>query len=152
LILGCFAGGSAISGFYYGARPRTTPVLDRFRRQALVLGLLPVVLLAAVNVPVLAVLVVLVGMGIAPTLITAFGLVESVVPSAALTEGMSWLVTGISVGYGVAATVVGRVADAHGARSTFLVAIGAGLLVCGFSLALHARLRLPAASEPVAVG
>jgi MFS family permease len=149
--LGCFAAGSAISGFYYGARTRTASVRDRFRQQAVLLGLLPALFLAAVNVPTLAVVAVVVGMGIAPTLITAFGLIESVIPNAVLTEGMSWLVTGLSVGYGIASSLVGRIADAHGARPAFSVGIGAGLLVAALAVALHARLRSGAASEPIAV-
>jgi MFS family permease len=147
--LGCFAGGSAVSGFIYGARVRTTPVLDRFRRQALILGAVPALFLASVNVPMLAVIAFVVGLGIAPTLITAFGLVENVIPNAALTEGMSWLITGLSLGYGIASSLVGRIADAHHGRTPFTVAIGAGVLVCVLAFALHVRLR--AASEPVAV-
>jgi MFS family permease len=123
-------------------------VLDRFRRQALILGAVPALFLATVNVPTLAVIAFVVGMGIAPTLITAFGLVESVIPNAALTEGMSWLITGLSLGYGIASSLVGRIADHHHGRTPFTVAIGAGVLVCVLALALHVRLR--AASEPVA--
>jgi MFS family permease len=149
--LGCFAGGSAISGFVYGARTHSAPVLDRFRRQALVLGVLPALFLAAVNIPSLAVVAVFVGMGIAPALITGFGLIESLIPNAALTEGMSWLVTGISIGYGIASSLVGRIADAHGARPAFSVGIGAGLLVCVLAVVLHARLRSAVESQPTAV-
>jgi hypothetical protein len=147
--LGCFAGGSAVSGFGYGARVRTAPVRDRFRRQALVLGVLPALFLAAVNVPTLGVIAALVGMGIAPTLITAFGLVENLVPNTALTEGMASLVTGISVGYGISSSIVGRIADAHSARTAFSVAIGAGVLVCVLSVILHSRLSATAEAEAV---
>jgi MFS family permease len=149
VVLGCFAGGSAVSGFLYGARVRTTPVLDRFRRQALILGAVPVLFLAAVDVPALAVIAFVVGLGIAPTLITAFGLVESVIPNAALTEGMSWLITGLSIGYGIASSLVGAIADAHHGRTPFTLAIGAGALVCVLAMALHVRLR--AVPQPVAL-
>jgi MFS family permease len=147
--LGCFAGGSAVSGFIYGARAHAAPVRDRFRRQALVLGVLPPLFLAAVNLPTLGLVAALVGMGIAPTLITAFGLVESLVPNAALTEGMASLVTGISVGFGIASSIVGRIADAHSARTAFSVAIGAGVLVCVLAALLHARLDTMAEAQPV---
>ena len=151
LALGCFAGGSAISGFFYGARPHRGTVADRFRRQALVLGALPALFLAAVNVGTLAVIALVVGAAIAPTLITGFGLVENLVPNAALTEGMSWLVTGLSLGYGIASSLVGRIADAHGARVAFSVGIGAGVGVCLIALVLHARLASAPASEPISV-
>jgi MFS family permease len=142
-VLACFAFGSAVSGFFYGARLRPAPVLARFRQQALIFAVLPLLFLAAVEVPVLAVLSFVVGLATAPTLINAFGLIESVVPNSALTEGMSWLTTGLSVGYGVAAAAVGRIADAHGARWAFSVTIVAGLAVGVIALVLTARLRTP---------
>jgi MFS family permease len=85
-------------------------------------------------------------------LITAFGLIEQIVPMAALTEGMSWLMTGLSIGYGLAAAAVGRLADLHGARFSFTVTIVSGLLVTGSAVLLHARLAGSTESEPLAVG
>ncbi|MEP7019668.1 MAG: MFS transporter [Pseudonocardiales bacterium] len=149
--LACFAVGSGVSGFVYGSRTRAGGMLHRFRRQSLMFAVLPVLFLAAVNIPVLAVLAFVVGLGIAPTLITSFGLVEQIVPGKALTEGMAWLTTGLSVGYGAAAALVGRLADAHGARFAFTVTIGSGLLVGAFALALHAQLRDPAVESESAV-
>ncbi|MDT4936391.1 MAG: hypothetical protein QOG80_62 [Pseudonocardiales bacterium] len=141
LVLACFAGGSAISGFVYGARTRTRDVAERFRQQALVFSVLPLLFLAAVNIPVLAVLTFVVGMGTAPTLITLFGLIERVVPTAALTEGMSWPTTGLSIGYGLAASITGHIADAHGARPAFSIAIAGGLFVGVLGLLVLARVR-----------
>jgi MFS family permease len=139
--LACFAFGSGVSGFVYGSRTRAGNVLYRFRRQSLTFAVLPLLFLAAVNIPVLAVLAFVVGLGIAPTLITSFGLVEQIVPGGALTEGMAWLTTGLSIGYGAAAALVGRLADAHGARFAFSVTIGSGLLLGVLAVALHAQLR-----------
>ena len=152
-VVAALAFGSAIGGFGYGSRHRPAPVLDRFRIQAVVFALLPLLFLAAWNVPVLAVCAVLVGLGIAPTLITAFGLIEQTVPAGALTEGLAWLSTGLSVGYGAGSALVGGIADAHGARSAFSVTIGAALLVGVAALVLHARLRPVAVeSQPAVVG
>lgn len=140
-VLAAFAGGSATSGFLYGARRWTSPLLDRFRLQAVVFGVLPPVFLLATNVGVLAICAFVVGFGIAPTLTTAFGLVERFVPSDALTEGLAWLVTGLSVGYGAGASLVGGISDAHGARAAFGVTIAAGLAMAAFAIVLHARMR-----------
>jgi MFS family permease len=139
--LGCFALGSATAGFVYGARHRTSDVVDRFRRQSIVFAVLPVAFLLAVNIPVVAVLAFFVGLCIAPLLITSFGLIERVVPAGALTEGMSWLTMGLSIGYGIASSVAGRIADAHGARPAFGTAVAAGLVVGALGLAVHARIR-----------
>ena len=117
--LACFAFGSGVAGFVYGSRTRAGNMLNRFRRQSLMFAVLPLLFLAAVNIPVLAVLAFVVGLGIAPTLITSFGLVEQIVPGGALTEGMAWLTTGLSIGYGAAAALVGGwpTPTARGSRS-----------------------------------
>jgi hypothetical protein len=151
IAIGCFAGGSAVSGFIYGARRHHSPVEDRFRRQAIVLGALPALFLAAVNVGTVALIAAVVGTAIAPTLISAFGLVEKVVPNPALNEGMSWLITGLSFGYGIASSIVGRIADVATTRWAFSVGIGAGLLVCALAFAAHARV-VALAAEPASVG
>jgi MFS family permease len=140
LVLACFAFGSGTSGFVYGARHWGASVLDRFRLQALIFGALPLLFLAATDVGVLAVCAFVVGLGIAPTLITAFGLIERIVPGGALTEGLSWLTTGLGVGYGIGSALVGGIADAHGARVAFLVSVGSGLLMAVFAVVLHRRL------------
>ena len=149
-VLASLALGSASAGFLYGARRWRADLLDRFRLQALIFGALPLLFLAAVNIGVLAVCAFVVGAGIAPTLTTAFGLIERIVPGASLTEGLAWLITGLSVGYGAGAALVGRIADAQGARTAFLVTIGAGLLMAALAVVQHRRLR-EFASEPVAV-
>lgn len=142
-VLASLAVGSGTAGFVYGARTRSAPAVQRYRRQALLLGALPVLLWVAPNVPVLAGCALLVGLGVAPALITASELVERTVDRSVLTEGLAWLVTGLNLGYGAGSAIVGQVADAHGARAGFLVAIAAGLLVAVSALALHARLADP---------
>ncbi|MEO9139135.1 MAG: MFS transporter [Jatrophihabitans sp.] len=140
-VLAAFAGGSAVSGFLYGARTWRMPLLDRFRLQAIVFGVLPPLFLAATNIGVLAACAFVVGMGIAPTLTTAFGLIGELVPALSLTEGLAWLVTGLSVGYGVGASLVGGIVDAHGPRPAFLVTVAAGLSMAALAQLLHSRLR-----------
>ena len=146
LVLAAFALGSGLSGLFYGVRRWRASMLDRFRVQALIFGALPGVLLLSTSIPLLAIFIFIVGLGIAPTLITAFGLISEIVPARSLTEGLAWLTTGLNVGYGVAAALAGRLADAHGARITFLVTVVAGLLMAGLALRLHALLRQPGAA------
>ena len=149
LVVACLAFGSGVAGFFYGARTWRSSVLRRFRVQALVFAVLPWLFLAAVNVPTLAVCAFVVGLGIAPLLITSFGLIAEIVPSTALTEGMAWLTTGLSIGYGVASAAVGRIADAHGARPAFSVTIASGVLVGILGLALYRRIAAPQDSAEV---
>jgi MFS family permease len=96
----------------------------------------------------------IVGLGIAPTLIGGFGLVDSIVPARSLTEGLTWIGTGLSVGYGFGAALVGSIADAHGAHRAFIVPVGCAVAAAGFALLLSARLNSSDAElrEPVPVG
>jgi MFS family permease len=150
-VVASFAGGSALAGMFYGARHWRTPLLRRFVVCALVFGLLPVLYLSATSVPMLAICTAVVGLGAAPTLIGGFGLVDSIVPSGSLTEGLTWIGTGLSVGYGFGAALVGAIADRHGARVAFWVPVGCALLVAVFALLLAGRLRTPARTA-VAIG
>jgi MFS family permease len=152
LPLALFAGGSALSGLVYGAKRWRAAVLTRFRLQASIFAVLPILYLAAVNIGALSVCAFVVGLGTAPTLITAFGLVEDLVPSQSLTEGLAWVITGINLGYGAGAAVVGGIADAHGARVAFTVTIAAGLLMGVCAVALYGRLRASTDTSQTAVG
>jgi MFS family permease len=74
-------------------------------------------------VPALAAAIFLSGVAISPTFITAFGLVERRVPPEVLTEGVTWVMTGIGIGMALGAFVAGWVVDTFGARSGFWVSI-----------------------------
>jgi MFS family permease len=137
VVLAAMAAGSGVSGLVYGAVEWRSDVLRRFRVQSVVFALLPFVLLAAPNIAVLAVVAFVLGLGIAPCLITAFGLIQQIVPARALTEGLSWVSTGINVGYGAGAALVGGIADHHGARSAYLVVVAASVPVGLLGLALR---------------
>jgi MFS family permease len=141
LVLAAIATGSGVSGLMYGARDWKSDVLSRFRVQALMFASLPFVLLLATSVPALAACGFVLGIGIAPAVITAFGLIQEIVPARALTEGLSWATTGMNVGYGAGAALVGGIADHHGARTAFLVVVGSALTVGVFGVALNLRLR-----------
>ena len=140
VVLAGIALGSGVSGLAYGAIEWRSDLLTRFRTQAIVFAVLPFVLFATVNVPVLAAAGFVLGLGIAPALITAFGLIQQIVPARALTEGLSWVSTGLNVGYGAGAALIGGIADHHGARAAFLVVVGSSVAVGLLGLLLHARL------------
>ena len=141
LVLAMFAFGSGVAGLLYGARHWRAPMLSRYWGQSVVFAALVPLLLAADTVAQLAVIAFVVGLGIAPSLITGFGLVQTLIPVAALTEGLAWLVTGLNVGYGTLAALVGGLADRHGAHIAFWLPIGAGLFVAVAATALALRLR-----------
>jgi MFS family permease len=139
-VVACFALGSGVAGLGYGARHWKAPLIRRFVVSATVFGVLPFLYFAATSIPTLAVCTAVVGLGIAPTLIGGFGLVDSIVPARSLTEGLTWIGTGLSVGYGIGASLVGGIADAHGARIAFWVPVACALAAAATALALSGRL------------
>jgi MFS family permease len=147
-VLAAFAFGSGLAGLIYGSRNWQASPLRRFVVSASLFGLLPVLYFAATGVRSLALCTAIIGLGIAPTLIGGFGLVDSIVPAASLTEGLTWIGTGLSVGFGIGASVVGGIADQHGARVAFLVPSGCALLAAICALTLAHRLRPQPVSEP----
>jgi hypothetical protein len=72
---------------------------------------------AGTSVHVLAVAVFLSGIAVSPTFITAFGVIERRVPEAMLTEGITWVMTGIGIGMALGAFLMDWVVDSFGARN-----------------------------------
>ncbi len=62
-------------------------------------------------------------------MIIAMALVESSVPGHRLTEGLTWLVTGLGAGVAAGAALAGWVVDHHGVGAGFWTAVCAGAIV-----------------------
>jgi MFS family permease len=127
-LLGLWALGSLAAGLVTGAVDwrRGPEVRVRWGILALGLTLLPLALVD--SLVVMAVLLLLGGMAIAPTLIATLTLTERTVPPARLTEGMAVLHTAMGIGIAPGAVVAGFVVDAAGASPAYVVPAAAGLL------------------------
>ncbi|MFC4498696.1 MULTISPECIES: MFS transporter [Streptomyces] len=152
VLYGTFAAGNMLSGLVCGALAwRTAP------QQRLVVGygalaLTASGLWAAHSVLVLAGLGLLVGMCIAPALITGYTLVESLVPAGARTEAFTWLTGAVALGQAAAVTAAGQLEDHLWGGSGFLVPMGGTLLALATLLALRSRLAVRPRSRTVARG
>ncbi|MEV6794910.1 MFS transporter [Streptomyces sp. NPDC051320] len=140
LLYGVFAAGNMLSGIACGAIAwKSAP-----RRRLLVaypaLALTASGLWAMHTVPLLAGLGLLVGLCIAPALITGYTLVETLIPASARTEAFTWLTGSVALGQAAAVTVAGQLADGYGASTGFLVPMGGTVLALVTLLALRARL------------
>ncbi|RMI40837.1 MFS transporter [Actinomadura harenae] len=135
VLLGCYAGGSATSAFWYGARNWASSLDRRFLigivLQAVLLVPLPLIGNFWLMLPVAFVA----GLAISPTIIPGFGLVERVVPSGQLTEGLALVSTSLSIGAAAGASLAGRIADAYGAMESFLVPLASSVLAALVALA-----------------
>jgi MFS family permease len=123
LVIGVYAIGSFAVGLIVGALNLRTPLHRQLLAALAVLLVTTLPLLLAGSVPALAAAIFLSGVAISPTFITAFGLVERRVPPEVLTEGVTWVMTGIGIGMALGAFVAGWVVDTFGARSGFWVSI-----------------------------
>jgi len=127
LVLGVYALGSATGGLWYGSRNWHAPAS---RRLAVTLSLTVAgvcTFWAMPNLLVLAPVIYLCGLTIAPTLIAGYSLLESTALPGRATEAMSWLSTGISVGLAISSTAVGFILDAFGPRWGYAFAAAAGV-------------------------
>jgi len=95
----------------------------------------------APSLGVVAVVVFIAGFAISPTLIAGFGLVQERVPSSALTEGLTWITTGIGLGVTAGAAIAGYVIDEFGASRSFWVSVGSGALAALVALGVAPELR-----------
>ena len=91
-------------------------------------ALVYVFLLIAASVPLMAVVLVLGGLAIAPTMIGAMTMTEQGVPSSRLTEGLAILHTGLVAGVAPGASIAGFVVDQRGASAAYGVALVGGIL------------------------
>jgi MFS family permease len=129
LILVAWSFGSLVAGAVTGAIIWRSSPAKRFRVSAslLALSLLP---LPFVDHPLgVALLLIISGMAIAPTLIATIGVIQSAVDQSRLTEALAWNSTGMVAGIAVGAAVVGYVIDSSGAQAGFVAVAVAGLLL-----------------------
>ncbi|MFD4562575.1 MFS transporter [Streptomyces sp. NPDC058469] len=144
VVLALYAAGSCAAGVVFG--------LLRFRGAperrwllgicAMAVSMIPLLLVG--NLPLLAVALFLAGLSIAPTMITTMSLIEEHVPRAKLTEGMTWVSTGLAVGVALGSSVAGWVIDAAGARAGYGVPVVAGAVAVAVGFLGYRRLNRPA--------
>lgn len=152
VLYGIFAAGNMLAGIACGAIAWKTGPRRRLIAGYAALTLTASALWAVHSVPLLAGLGLLVGLCIAPALISGYTLVEALVPSSARTEAFTWLTGAVALGQAAAVTVAGQLADAHGASTGFLVPLVGTVLALVTLLALRSRLVPSASGRTVARG
>jgi MFS family permease len=128
-VIGVYAIGSFVVGLVLGALNLRTPLQKQLLIAVSVLAVTALPLLIAGTVPLLALAVFVSGIAISPTFITAFGLIERRVPESMLTEGVTWVMTGIGIGMALGAFLAGWVVDNFGAQNGFWLSVAAGAAV-----------------------
>nr|WSW43200.1 MFS transporter [Streptomyces sp. NBC_01001] len=146
-ILAIWAAGSCLAGIVFGLLHLKGRTERRWVLGICAMAVSMIPLLLAGNLPFLAVALFVSGLAIAPTMITTMALIEAHVPRAKLTEGMTWITTGLAVGIAVGSSVTGLVIDAAGAQRGFVVSVSAGTAAAAVAFAGYRRLTRPAQGE-----
>ena len=139
LVIGVYAVGSFVVGLILGALNPKMALQKQLMIATAVLSITALPLPFAGTVPLLAFAVFVSGIAISPTFITAFGIVERRVPQAMLTEGITWVTTGIGIGMALGAFVAGWAVDTFGPQNGFWVSVAAGL-GAAFTIAFGQRI------------
>lgn len=137
LLLGVYAFGSGLAGAVFGAiRPRGA-ITRRLLVSVWAMAATMAPLLFAPSLAALTGMLFVAGMAIAPTLITTMALVGCLAPAAQLTESITWIVSGLSVGVALGYATSGWLVDMAGASAGYQVSCAAALVAAAtVSLAL----------------
>ena len=148
LLLTALAAGSMVGGVLYGARSWPGPRATQLTLLLAALGAGCALLAAAGSPAVLAVMLITVGLLLAPTTIVASSLLDKVAPSGTMTEAFSVMimgdVAGTAVGIALGGTIVDKVSYAAAALTAGAAAVAGAALVLG----RHRTLTFPRTSPP----
>ncbi|MDG9717605.1 MFS transporter [Streptomyces sp. DH24] len=152
VVLALYAAGSCVAGAVFGLLRFAGAPERRWLLGVCAMAVSMIPLLLVGNLPFLAVALFVAGLSIAPTMITTMSLIEEHVPRTQLTEGMTWVSTGLAVGVAVGSSAAGWVIDAAGARAGYGVPAVAGAVAVAVGFLGYRRLKRPAPGRGGSVG
>jgi MFS family permease len=140
VLLSALAIGSMAGGLWYGTRRWKAPLERRYLQLSAVFAAGLVLPPLAHSLPVIAILMVIAGLALAPIVTLCYSLIDRLAPAGTSTEAYMWVITANVAGTAVGTAVAGAVAQAHDANTAlFLAGAGAAL---GFLVALARRRTL----------
>lgn len=128
VLLAVWATGSLIAGVLTGLASGGSSTLRRYRLGALGMAAAMIPLPFVDNLVVLGGVLFLGGFAISPTMVAAMSLVEANVTASRLTEGITWVTTGIGLGIAPGAAIAGQLIDEVGASTAYFVPAVSGIL------------------------
>ncbi|MFI6089141.1 MFS transporter [Streptomyces sp. NPDC051218] len=152
VLYGTFAAGNMLSGLVCGAIVWKIAPQRRLLVGYAALTLMASGLWAAHSVVLLAGLGLLVGVCIAPALITGYTLVDRLVAPSGRTEAFTWLTGAVALGQAAAVTVAGQLEDHFWDGAGFLVPLGGTALALAVLVSLRSRLVPRSVGRTVARG
>ncbi|MCJ9754333.1 MFS transporter, partial [Neorhizobium sp. BETTINA12A] len=134
-ILSAYAAGSFVVGIVFGAIKFKSSLARRLLLASLVAAVTTLPMPFVGSLWGLTAVIFLAGAAISPTFISAMTLIERIVPSSQVTEGITYAMTGMSIGFAAGSSLAGWTIDAYGASNGFWVAVAGGALALTTMLA-----------------
>jgi MFS family permease len=144
VLIAALAVGSMASGIGWGTVHWRRPLRHRLAGVLVLLTVLSIPLFLVRDIWLMLPFVVLAGIAVSPSLISSFTLAEVLVPRAAVTEAFTWIGTALGLGVAVGASAAGKIVDASGANTAFLVATTAAAVAAVVVALFQRLLRIPA--------
>ncbi|WP_218013752.1 MFS transporter [Georgenia sp. 311] len=133
--------GSVVAGLAIVVLPERFRLADRLSVFAGAIALLTLPLLAVDSLGALAVVLVVLGLAVAPYMITLFSACERVADPGRLGAAMMVLAAATSLGYALGSSTAGRLADVAGHTGAYRVTVIAGAVAFVLSLVIRAALH-----------
>lgn len=134
IILASMSLGSLLSALVYGARVWRTPMWRLFIVGVIAIAVGTSTFIFTPNLGVLAILMFLAGIAIAPTMTNVNTIVQRVTPPARLTEGLTWMSTAMTMGVSLGSALTGPAIDSTSHRGGFALVMLFGWLMVAVAL------------------
>jgi MFS family permease len=152
-ILALYAAGSCAVGLLFGTMSFKRSLASRLLIASAIALITTLPLPFVGNLWILTLMVFVSGSIASPTFITGMSLIERIVPGAQLTEGITYAMTGVLIGFAAGSSASGAIIDAYGAPNGFWGAVCGGVVAVVAMLVGYRRLLgLMQTSTPASSG
>ena len=128
LVLAIWAAGSGVAAIFNGSIKWRISDASRFRVNLLAILILSLPFFYIHSMVMLASALFISGAGVAPLIVAGYNVAEKSVPPEKVTETLSWVIAGLSLGSALPGTLTGHLIDSQGASKAFVVPITCLLL------------------------
>jgi len=123
LVLAIWAAGSGVAAIFNGSIKWRLKDASRFRLNLAAILVLSLPFFFIHSMAMLAAALFISGIGVAPLIVAGYNVAEKSVPAEKVTETLSWVIAGLSLGGALPGTLTGHIIDSRGATKAFIVPI-----------------------------
>jgi len=123
LVLAIWAAGSGVAAIFNGSIKWRLTDASRFRINLVAIAILSIPFFFIHSMLMLALALFLSGIGVAPLIVAGYNVAEKSVPPEKVTETLSWVIAGLSLGGALPGTLTGHIIDSQGASKAFIIPI-----------------------------